>query len=398
MTRKRFTISLIVLAMSAGFMSGEPVARAAADFVIRAGASHPADPAKPFEYTRFYPETLKVHRGQAVTWTFSGFHTVTFMPSGGPARPYALRVDELPGRYARPEQWWQPSGCGQAGQAACVLTDTDTLISSGPPVVNRAREFTVAVDVPLGSYRYVCTIHPSMEGALDVVDDTTSVLSQSELDAQIAAEVATDTANAEALLEQDPGFTLDGDRKVWNVLLGDQTPDNHVAVLLFIPSSLTVAPGDGVRYFFDNNSDEPHTVSFPSELSGERQAAGQGPPIGKGGWGFFPACDFDDPLTGAPGVPGPFGIGPAPCPANLEFTVQPWMMQPQRAPGDVVAPGAIHDSGQLYAADAPDTNREIPGTGTYFPSEFNAEFPLPGAYTYECNVHVNLMTGSVTVS
>jgi hypothetical protein len=130
----------LVVAIAAAVMAGGQSAQAADDFDIQAGAAHPTQPAKAYEYTRFYPSLLRVHRGQTVTWSIAavsttavGFHTVTFMPSDGPPRPGFLRADEIPGYNNLEEKWWQPSACGHADQAACVLSDTKTYLSSGIP-------------------------------------------------------------------------------------------------------------------------------------------------------------------------------------------------------------------------------------------------------------------------
>jgi plastocyanin len=257
----------------------------------------------------------------------------------------------------------------------------------------------VKVDVPVGVYPFICTVHASMQGALQVVGDDVALPSRAELATQRVNEIVADTASAAPLENQNPGFTIDGDRKIWNVLLGDSTPDNHVAINSYIPASLQIAAGDGVRFFFDNNIvDEIHTVSFPSEVTGSFSLGGLGIPYGKGGVGLHPRCDFDDPLTGAPGVPGPFAITPLPCPANLEFGASPWMSTPTPAPGNNVLPGGVHDSALLAPVGAPESYRALPDTGGFLPSTFAAEFPVPGTFTYKCNIHLDPMVGSITVT
>lgn len=372
------------------------------DFVVRAGAVNPNDPSLPYEYTHFYPHELQVHRGQTVRWEIvgngesTGFHTVTFQPAGQ-ERPDFLRQDEIPGYYNAAEDWFLPSACGHAGEDPCALADTNTLISSGIPPLTPAPEFSVTIDLPPGDYDYICTVHASMQGTIEVVPEAQALKTQEEIDAMVAERVAADTAAADAVVEEnaDPGFIFEGDKKIHLVKLGDATQDGHVSILQFFPSSLEVGAGEGVRWIYDDHVvDEVHTASFPEELSG-----GFAPfPHGKVGFGIHTRCDFDDRLSGAPGIPGIWGVTPVPCPANLELGIATWMTSQDRASGDnVTSPATIHDSGMLFPQNAPAQLRSIPGTEDAFPASFDANFPQTGTFVYECNIHSDPMTGSITV-
>jgi len=398
------TVMPVVIGIAA--LAGIRPALAAADFTIQAGAAHPTVPGSGYEYTRYFPSTLEVHRGQTVTWNIlgsgnnaTGFHTVSFLPDGQ-ERPALLREDEIPGTYAVPEAWSLPAGgCGQQGQDPCVLTDTQTFISSGVPPYNPGLAFSATVDLAEGAYTYICTVHAAMQGTIEVVDEGTSLPTQAEIDQLITSEIAADTAAADAVVEESsvPTFDVVDGQKVWRVLLGDSTPDDHVSMNQYLPGSLQIEQGDAVRYVFDDDIvNEIHTVSFPEQVSG-----GFSPlPHGTAGFGFQVRCELDDPAGGAPALPGLFIPGAMPCPGQYELGVAPWMTSQTRALQDaVVSPLTVHDSGILVPQGAPPQFRNIPGaTSSTMPVGFQAAFPAPGTFVYECNVHTEPMTGSITVT
>jgi hypothetical protein len=64
----------------------------------------------------------------------------------------------------------------------------------------------------------------------------------------------------------------------------------------------------------------------------------------------------------------------------------------------VLTPATYHDSGLLVPQRSSKGMRVLPDTGRVLPATFEAEFPAPGEFTFECNLHVDLMTGSVNVS
>lgn len=360
---------------------------------IQAGAVHPTNDAAPYEYTNFYPSTLKVQRGQTIRWTVFGFHTITFSKAG---RPNFFRPDEVPGTYATTERWAFGSDCGRNGMKPCVLTPKTTYLSSGTPPFGNS-PFDVKVDARPGMYRYFCAVHPGMQGALQVVAG--SAPTPSQVKAQIAREVRIDSDAADAVFRAGQKATsrIDSDgTRVWRIRLGDTIPSKHVSVLAFMPGELEVAAGDKVEYVFPKPvANEVHTVTFPTEATGSFDPA----PNGLGGFGFYFSCDPDDPAGGLKGVPGLWGAAGPECPASLELAVAPWMTEAHPAPGNAVLTRATyHDSAMLMPSGAPRWFRVRPDTGVAFPSRFEAEFPAPGTFAFECNIHVDLMTGSINAS
>jgi plastocyanin len=325
-----------------------------------------------------------------------GFHTITYSKQ---PRDGFFRRDEAPDTYAFPERTIFGSGCGQA--KPCEF-DEKTKFASSSPLLFEERPIAAKIDLPPGKYRYFCQIHPAMEGKIQVVDDRAAVATQKQVDAQIASLVRADTAIADALFKADqkPVSKVDADgARTWQVHLGDTTPNNHVLILAFMPGNLDIAPGDKVHYAFRSRVQmDPHTVTFPTQAVGGFQDP-PGIPYGLGGFSINFTCDPDDPDGGAPGFPALIGPSGPECPANLEAQWAPWMTQAHTAPGNQVpTPATYHDSGNLFAKDMPKNFRTLPDTGRAFPSTFDAQFPAPGKFTYECDVHVDLMTGSINVS
>ena len=397
MNKHRTVIAVIVALVGSILVVPATSSAAPATLTVRAGAKHPTNRDAPYVYTRYYPDALRVHRGQTVRWTFEQTHSVTFSKSG---RPGWYRPDEIPDTYAVNERFgFGATDCGLEGLKPCALKANTTFLSSGVSRIRQERPFEVTVDAPPGTYTYFCTIHSAMTGKIQVVRDTATVRTQKQLDAQTKAQVRADSKAADAVFRdgQTPVSTVDADgHRVWRGLLGDSTPDKHVSIIAFMPADLEVAVGDEVRYVFrDRAVNEPHTVTFPTEASGGAPPG----PVGLGTFALFPACDFDGRSTGLPGVRGLWGASPVPaCPGDFEVLHAPWMTRGHPAPGNQVLTAATyHDSGLLIPRGSSMGMRKLPDTGRILPSTFAAAFPNAGSFAFECNLHTDLMTGSVNV-
>jgi plastocyanin len=360
---------------------------------IQAGAVHPSNKEAPYEYTRYYPDVLTVHSGQMVRWKIMGFHTVTFAKGG---RSGYFRADELPGSYPFPQRTIFGSGCGRGGNP-CVVNAKTSYAGSAPPLLDGS-PVDFKIDLPPGTYKYFCEIHSTMSGKIRVVADGVSVPSQQQVDKQITKAVRADSAAMDSVYKADqkPVSNVDADGvRTWRVLVGDGTRDGHVQVIGFLPSSLDIPAGDRVRFTHRSAfAGDPHTVTFPTQLSGGFDPV----PNGLGAFGLVPSCDFDDPLSGLPGIPGQWGFAGPPCPATLELVWAPWMTEGHPAPGNaVLTPASYHDSGLLLPERVPKNFRTLPN-GAGLPSSFDADFPAPGTFSFQCDVHLAPMNGSINVS
>lgn len=350
-----------------------------------------------FEYLAYYPDTVRVHRGDTVHFRRDGFHTVTFS-APGERRSGWVRRDEAEGTSAEGSAAPSHPTCGSADQPACVVSSKTRSLNSG------WQDLRVKVDLPVGTYSYYCLLHAGMEGAVEVVPTTTPLPPPRAVEAARRAQVATDTAAGAALLDasQEPRATPVDGRMRWTVKAGDITPDGRVAILRFLPSNLQVAPGDEVAFVVPGErvppgraeaSTEVHTVTFPNDPSAQ-------------GFGmlryFDPRCDADGPTEGRPGAPATHASLVTGCPpgTTAELVFHPWAWRsPLRARGDAVTtPVTAHDSGLLVPWRAACRTSCDPWSGKRFASRSVAVFPNEGTFGYICLVHPEMgMAGAVTV-
>jgi plastocyanin len=108
----------------------------------------------------FFPQTIEVGVGDTLTWTFEGFHNVTFL-SGGAAPPFA--VPEGDKAYFNPQMLFPAGGRSYDGTG---------FYTSGVPGPDGRLSYTLTFTKP-GRYEYVCTIHSGMRGMVVVKDKPT---------------------------------------------------------------------------------------------------------------------------------------------------------------------------------------------------------------------------------
>ena len=397
----RRALILIVLVLVATQLSpGTGRADEGFDFRVQVGAIAPEAASQPYEYTRFYPDHLRVHRGQTVQFDSLNFHTASFRPGGEETRLPLFRRDEGPSGFAITEAAWQRSACGDPDQAACVLDDPDDEFSSGFPVWDLA--WRVKIDRPVGTtITYRCEFHPEMNASIEVVDDAEPLPTQEAIDAEVRDQVTLDTQEAvdhRARLETNPPRRQQNGRTVWTVLVGAQTPSGHISMLGYMPEQLRgVRPGDAVEFVSSGPAGH-HSVTFPTVLVGDNEIS---PNNRLTLTAIHPACDVDHRTRGAPGIPAPYEpFTPLPCPESLEFLPSPYLVKSHPAPGNVVAtPATYHDSGLMWSTEAPEAARGRPaGSGKYFPHRFVAEFPTLGEFNYACTIHgADYMAGTIHV-
>ena len=403
MNRRVLIIALLFL-VAAQLHPGTAVAaepKNAYDFRVQVGAISPEVASLPLEYTRFYPDYLRVHRGQTVQFDSLNFHTASFVPGGEEGRLPMFRRDEGPSGFAITEKAWQRSACGDPDQPACVLDEPDDFLSSGFNVWDPS--WRVTIDRPVGTtITYLCQFHPGMQARIAVVDDAKRLPTQRAIDAKVNKQVKRDTQEAldhRARLDALRDRREEGGRTVWTVRVGASTPSGHVSILGYMPKRLVgVRPGDAVEFVSSGRAGH-HSVTFPSVLVGDNEIS---PNNRLTLTAIHPACDFDERARGAPGVPAPYEpFTPLPCPASLEFLPSPYVTEPHPAPGNRVAtPATYHDSGLMWSEEAPESARGRPaGSGEYFPHRFVAEFSTPGTFEYACTIHgADYMAGSIEVA
>ena len=408
-TRVR-TIALSVAlaaALSLGLFPSAPGAAAHADepveHLVGVGADDPGSPALPapqdrFEYQAFYPDTLRVRRGDVVRFDYRGEHSVTFYP-GGVRRDSLFVPDEVEGdvRFEGtvPSRTDCAFGVGAGGLPPCVLSSADQFLNAGTSIGDPDYVARVQVDVPPEIYPFFCVLDPGMRGEIEVVGDDEEIPTPDEVEAQRQAQILSDTAAAEAVIaayERPTPEIVDGHAR-WQVQVGGSTADGRVAILSYLPSDLQIAPGDEVEFVVPGTPEhfvEEHSVSFLPE------AVRQVTP----GHYFESRCDLDGRDTGAPGVGVSVATVVTGCPAGeLELLWLPQAYeQPLRSPGDIVAGASpVHDSGVMLSGGGCRDNCD-PWTGEPLPQRFDATFPAAGEFGYWCFLHdFRGMTGNISV-
>lgn len=419
------------------------------DHVVHVGGGdHYPSGAGPFNFTRFYPEVLRVHRGDRVqfrvppAWV-GALHTVHFRPIDMDALqhpvaapvPDALRHDPETGHIALNEELMLGSptydGCGlkdgspqsaRPKQPPCSLHSTERGVGSEFSEsfwqLADPSDFWIDVNLPVGTYRYQCNYHEGMVGVIEVVADDVALPDRATIEAGVKSDIAADLTSARALkAELDRvRFEQDGDDRVYQVTAGGTTSDGHVTIIGFSPSDLVLAPGDRVRFTTAGN--EPQSVTFPVEAAGRfwledcrsvddcysRIHPSGNPiaaPVGLAITGYPFVCEYDDPLSGKPGVPTFMvrATGCAPAPGTrpqLEWLLSPLVLEPHPAPRDeILTRGTFHDSGNMVDYDFPSFGRFPDGS---LPLEtFDATFPVAGSFPYGCQIHPQVMTGNIRV-
>lgn len=239
-----------------------PAVQAADAWNVQVGGDIPDDH---IEANAFLPSSLSVHTGDTVTWNFRGFHTVTF--TGGGSVPPTFGPGPDAGSVALGPAFFP---AGPQGPGASY--DGTQLVSSGTPQGDpmEAQPYALTFSKP-GVYAYLCTIHPGMNGTVEVLPAGGAL---AETPAQAAARgqdqynglVASLRDEVKAI--QSASGSSTGRAGVQTVTAGVGTGGGPgsagiASLLSFINSTVTVRRGDLVAF---TNADpaEIHTVTFTS--------------------------------------------------------------------------------------------------------------------------------------
>lgn len=287
----------------------------------------------------FSPETITIVSGDTVTWEAGSteFHTVTFL-SGEPVSGFVQETEFGPA--INPLAGFGAGGAEYDGSGV----HSSELMWRGGPVTSYSLTFTQP-----GTYGYLCLVHPTMVGTVEVVDD----VSLADDPALLVDEVNADwlTALSDHALPMifdyshvDSVTTESGE---WAQGVTAGVGDDTVAVVRFLPGSIVVHEGELVQW---TNEDfvTPHTVTF--------LAGGELPQVI---------------------VPVPQGDGPP------LLTLSPVLLG---ASGGDTFDGVTPVSSGVFGGD-------FPGPATY-----TLRFTQAGIYDYVCVLHSDMnMGGTITV-
>lgn len=246
------------------------------------------------ESMRFLAPTLKVHKGDTLTFDFAGFHTATMLPvgvdflafraasTGGVGKEYSLLIPDPDDTTAEgapadkpaiktnhavevPSIDKVPVTCG-ATTDPCDYVGTK-VVNSGLPFAPPPVTFSVTIDANPGeSFWVICLVHTHMNLRVNVVAASEAATTQADIDAAKASQIAFDQDWAEAtdakLINARSSHTTASGQKVYDVFAGK---DSHWANLNgFYPARTTVPRGATVRFHWSNLVYEEHTVTMPA--------------------------------------------------------------------------------------------------------------------------------------
>ncbi len=387
-------VAMTALVVGQSLAAAAPAAAAGGPIIISVDMPAAVPAGHLWAFNDFFPRTLRVRQGQTIGFAIQGFHTATLLPKGvSAAQDVAVSGIATPDDDLAPN----PNGtshvaidfaavmptsftCGDSSNP-CAFDGTQVVSSGAPLAGPPAGPFMVKVMADPGTYNLDCRIHPGMKGQITVVgkhghatsaDDVAEAVNHQVRSDVRAAYRAEAKANAGSSKPNRDGTTT------WFVTPGTSDPDRHVAVLEFLPQNITIKPGDTVRWRM-RESNEPHTVTFPTDLQTDQIPTCESP----GGAPDGPAFPVVIPPTG----PQDFGC-PGGTPAEFEFGGG-------NGVSSVSSPTTVSDSGlmgtrRLARAYGLPASAVLPSWTVTF------DAATPGTYTYVCQIHDG-MEGTVTV-
>jgi plastocyanin len=290
----------------------------------------------------FFRRKATIHVGDSVRWVFSTrvVHTVTFLAPGqtrppleqpDPTHPYTGFSDSTGA-----PMWFngQPS----------LLIPPDHAFPQGGPTLGAKAYRNSGLSAPTftpyelkftkkGSYKYLCLVHPGMDGTVKVVPKSSAIPSRRADRRARIAEFAKAVKASKRLAKLRPTGN--------NVVAGNDK--GSVAWFRFFPATRTIKAGQSVHFSIASKS-EIHTMTFGPQPSADLVMV----------------------------QPQPSG------PPRLQFN--PFMF----LPSDPVLPpytGSNHGNGFLNTGIM-DSNPQSPP-----PSSVDVTFTSPGSYLYECTIH-----------
>ncbi|MDX6647867.1 MAG: hypothetical protein QOK40_3594 [Miltoncostaeaceae bacterium] len=352
-------------ALAAAALLVAPVTAAAAPPTVSAGPplQHPPKGVSAqADVNAFLPNTVSIHAGQKVRFSFAGFHDVTFGRGGPPplaaptGRTEPARADAAGKRF-----WW-------AGRAPVMGLNPRVLLGLPGRTVTPRRAaasglqrilivtgsrapqpFVVSFPRP-GDYTFRCSVHPGMKGVVHVLPARAAVSAPADVKAIGGVQVRSAIAALRAL----PGPRPRG--RVVDVGVAS----GGAELLAMVPRRIVVRAGQTVTFRSPAQHDI-HTVTFgPESLLMAVEANFLAPSASS----RVPVFD-------------PLGVYPSEPPGT-------------RAP--IAYNGRNHgdgylNSGLLYPAGTP---------ARVGPTTFRVRFTRPGTYHYDCVIHPR-MDGTVVV-
>jgi plastocyanin len=343
-----------------------------------------------FEGMRFgAPSNMTVHKGDTIVFDFKGFHTATLIPAGVGAEDWRMDNTRPGGPFSliQPDSDDSPAGflfnnavlfpsnpsCGTTS-SPCAY-DGKSVVNSGAPLASTSFAVTINAN-PGSSFWVLCLIHSMMQTRISVVADSTSTTTQSQIDSNRSSTLASDRAEAKALipkLEKQTRHKIAAHRYVTDAYAGFDG-DGWGLDGMF-PRTLHIKLGQTVRWHFSQLLGNVHTVTFPRRRAvnfSNKDFAGQ-----------VIVCEGSSGDT-APDAPPPTFCSSGP--QNIEVSLRAIAVTPQG--------GHRYFGTGLFSSGV----RGPDGLTTHFYDLTFKKRSSKTGFKYACGIHGAMMSGAVIVS
>ncbi len=215
-------------------------------FVVQAGGQGPGN----VDVLQFAPQSLKIHRGDTVTWSINSFHDIRF-----DNKRAALVVTANDGGKSIPA--FNPAVALPTIQSGS--TYHGGIAGSGLPSANRPPLFSLVMDLAPGTYSYLCDVHQGMGGVIIVVPDGDAIPGPGQVDLEASTELGNSVRTASTALAR-----LDMGRSSSRGAMNAGTADTgRGAINQYFPFTTTIKAGQSVTWTVPASSIESHTISWP---------------------------------------------------------------------------------------------------------------------------------------
>ncbi|HEX2295031.1 MAG TPA: hypothetical protein VHN37_06945 [Actinomycetota bacterium] len=289
--RKRASsiLAAVLVAAGAAVPGGSALANHGGNLTIQVASDLQGVPGESLRFLA--PYTIRVHRGDTVTFELHNGHSAGLLP------------DDVGAQDWLDENWYSPNGayspavqddeageiidnfraidmpsdetCGNTGEPACNYDGNDLVYSGsifGQPPPPEGQEppesftFATTIDVPQGTRIWVANlVFPGQRMKIQVVGNNEAATTQADIDTARAAQLAADQEWADAMhakmkSKRTSHVAQDGTR-VWDAWAG--VDNEHASLNQFYPRKLKVKKGQRIRWHFTQNLNQIHTVSMP---------------------------------------------------------------------------------------------------------------------------------------
>jgi plastocyanin len=287
--RKRASLLLAVglIAGSAALPGGNALANHGGSLTIQVSSQLEGVPGETLRFLS--PYTIRVHRGDTVTFDLRNAHSAGLLPDDvsaqdwldenwyAPNATYSPIVEddeagEIIDNFPKIDAPGDPA-CGGTGEAACEY-DGRSFVYSGtvfgqsapgqPPA--ESMTFATTIDAQPGTRIWVVNlVFPRERMKIQVVGNNEATTTQAEIDTARAQQLAEDQEWASAMHakmkdKRSSHVGQDGTR-VWDAWAG--IDNDHASLNQFYPRKLKVKKGQRVRWHFSQVLNQIHTVSMP---------------------------------------------------------------------------------------------------------------------------------------